>query len=379
MKRLWICGVLFAFAACSGGGGTGSAVTPHAIPAPAGGTSSSPQNVTITEIAVPNETADTNTAPYAGRIAVGPDGAVYLRDWKTGADALRYANGAFAATQPWNDCPTSPCNGFSPFPDSAGNIAVTSDNIAYWDQSYQQTNSTAVSYWLNIGATGGTGGKAQELSSAGDGAFPSQLSDVLTVGSNTIWAEGQAANYAGSSVDVFGFGTAARTDYSNDYFTALALGPDGAVWAAGTASKPLGSAEIVRFSPDGSSKTATFPVSSNDLLGLTGGPDGALWFTDVTNNAIGRITLSGAVTEYPIPTANSTPARIVTGPDGALWFTENSGNKIGRITTSGTITEYAVPTADASVFGIAATQSGAACNPHGVWFRERDKIGFIAM
>jgi virginiamycin B lyase len=40
------------------------------------------------------------------------------------------------------------------------------------------------------------------------------------------------------------------------------------------------------------------------------------------------------------------PAAMVAGPDGALWFTEIHGNQIGRITTSGQITEYAIPTAD---------------------------------
>jgi hypothetical protein len=39
------------------------------------------------------------------------------------------------------------------------------------------------------------------------------------------------------------------------------------------------------------------------------------------------------VTEFPVPTAGSTPFGIASGPDGALWFTEQSANKIGRITT----------------------------------------------
>src|SRR6266853_2015858 len=49
--------------------------------------------------------------------------------------------------------------------------------------------------------------------------------------------------------------------------------------------------------------------------------------------------------EFPIPTANSSPNDITAGPDGALWFTEFFNNKIGRITTSGTITETSIPTA----------------------------------
>jgi NAD(P)-dependent dehydrogenase (short-subunit alcohol dehydrogenase family) len=34
---------------------------------------------------------------------------------------------------------------------------------------------------------------------------------------------------------------------------------------------------------------------------------------------------------------------IITGPDGALWFAEETTGQIGRITTSGAITEYRIP------------------------------------
>ncbi|HEX9304299.1 MAG TPA: hypothetical protein VGA31_07600, partial [Thermoanaerobaculia bacterium] len=74
-------------------------------------------------------------------------------------------------------------------------------------------------------------------------------------------------------------------------------------------------------------------VASGDI---TTGPDGNLWF--IEGNAIGRITTAGVVTEFPMPTPQSYPTRIVAGPDGALWFTEsgfaNGSPKIGRITTA---------------------------------------------
>ncbi len=67
---------------------------------------------------------------------------------------------------------------------------------------------------------------------------------------------------------------------------------------------------------------------------------------------IGRITTAGVITEYPIPTAASSPFQITAGPDGALWFTEgNSVGKIGRITTAGVITEYPIPTASGNPMG----------------------------
>ena len=80
-----------------------------------------------------------------------------------------------------------------------------------------------------------------------------------------------------------------------------------------------------------------------DLGGITAGPDGNLWFTEPYANTIGRITTSGVLTEFPVPTAG-TPSRIAAGPDGNLWFTDPAGQKIGRITTAGEITEFSVGT-----------------------------------
>jgi streptogramin lyase len=64
-------------------------------------------------------------------------------------------------------------------------------------------------------------------------------------------------------------------------------------------------------------------------------------------------------TEYPIPTAASSPSYVTAGPDGALWFTEYNGNKIGRITTGGVITEYVVPTVNSMPAGITAGPDGS--------------------
>ncbi len=84
------------------------------------------------------------------------------------------------------------------------------------------------------------------------------------------------------------------------------------------------------------------PVNSKPW-NITAGPDGALWFTELDANRIGRITTSGAITEYTVPTANAGPYGIAAGPDNALWFTETNVSKIGRIGTDGTITEYDAP------------------------------------
>src|SRR5690242_10683771 len=85
-------------------------------------------------------------------------------------------------------------------------------------------------------------------------------------------------------------------------------------------------------------------TSSGYPMGIATGSDGALWFTEFYGNRIGRITTTGALTEYPVPTADSQPQGIAAGSDGALWFTEFDAFKIGRITTDGAFTEYSVST-----------------------------------
>jgi streptogramin lyase len=156
----------------------------------------------------------------------------------------------------------------------------------------------------------------------------------------------------------------------------IALGPDGALWFAEMYANKIGrittSGEITQFSipepagyPDCSRSGPCGPVS------ITPGPDGAMWFTDSAANKIGRITMSGEITEFSVPTPDSQPNGIVAGLDGNLYFTEYRGNKIGRITTSGAFTEFPIPTPGASPWEIALGPDGA------LWFTEEfgNKIG----
>jgi streptogramin lyase len=104
---------------------------------------------------------------------------------------------------------------------------------------------------------------------------------------------------------------------------------------------------------------------------ITNGPDGNVWFTEDTDNVIGKITPSGVVTEYPIPTTNAGLRKITNGPDGNVWFTEFLKNKVGKITPSGVVTEYPIPTSFSLPVGVVAGPDG------NVWFAESlsGKIG----
>ncbi len=126
------------------------------------------------------------------------------------------------------------------------------------------------------------------------------------------------------------------------------------------------------------------PTANSGPNGMAVGSDGALWFVETTGNKIGRITVAGAVTEYPLPARSDynyglSSIRflddIVTGPDGALWFTEfNPLGKIWRITVAGALTEYAVPGAQSYPSGITVGPDSA------LWFTQNgNKIGRITV
>ncbi len=89
--------------------------------------------------------------------------------------------------------------------------------------------------------------------------------------------------------------------------------------------------KIGRITTSGTITEFLVPTANSFPIFITKGPDGALWFTEAFANNIGRITTRGAFTEFPIPTANSFPIGIATGPDENLWFTEIDANQIGRL------------------------------------------------
>jgi streptogramin lyase len=144
------------------------------------------------------------------------------------------------------------------------------------------------------------------------------------------------------------------TEYllSNRSFS-ITTGPDGNLWCAETNGN-----RIARITPSGSVTEFTIPTASSTPYGITTGPDGNLWFTEHNAAQVGRITPSGVITEYTTPTGMSSPYAITAGPDGNVWFTEAATNKVSRITPSGKITEFSVPTSGANPLGIVAGPDG---------------------
>lgn len=167
----------------------------------------------------------------------------------------------------------------------------------------------------------------------------------------------------------------------------IAFGPDGNIWLTEELSNNIG-----RFNPcqagAGSSQGGTSSSGGSSSVagactpaarylidvgidGMENGPDGNLWVAEPQTNKISKVTPSGSITRYNVPTPNAVPWRIALGPDNNMWFTESNADKIGRITPSGTVTEFPVPTSEAGLRDIVTGPDG------NLWFTEaqKDKIG----
>jgi virginiamycin B lyase len=147
----------------------------------------------------------------------------------------------------------------------------------------------------------------------------------------------------------------------------ITAGLDGALWFTEQFRFRIGRAAT-------SGQISDFQLAGTAVPnGITSGPDGALWFTRVFPDAIGRTTLSGQITEFAIP--NGSPQGIATGPDGNLWFVASaSTGYVGRMTPTGNLSMFVVPTSGTLLADIVVGPDGA------MWFTElADKIGRISV
>jgi streptogramin lyase len=133
---------------------------------------------------------------------------------------------------------------------------------------------------------------------------------------------------------------------AGDDLSAIATGPDGNMWFVeqhGRVGKITSSGAVTEYTLPGYTTSGFGPVPEN----ITAGSDGNMWFTEAAAGDIGRITPAGSVTLYP-STSNNVPTgpdSIALGNDGAVWFAEDGqlGDSIGKITASGAVTQYSLP------------------------------------
>ncbi len=151
----------------------------------------------------------------------------------------------------------------------------------------------------------------------------------------------------------------------------IAFGPDGNLWIVEEAA-----AAIARMTPTGQVDVFRLPSGFALPDWIVSGPDQNLWFTERAGFAgldqprIGRITTSGVITEFDFPTPGAAPMAIAAGPDGNLWFTEEDAHvsRIGKITPTGVMTEFLL---GSTSNGTPLAPQGIAGGPDGnVWFTE---------
>lgn len=217
--------------------------------------------------------------------------------------------------------------------------------------------------------------------------------------------------------------TAAVKEFSleSTWIQGLAQGPDGTVWYAGTTGRrenwegrigrigiagPLGEspapipfptdiavgaegdawflksgATVGRLAPSGDYSSISIGDRAYYPGGTAAAAGGGIWFAvgrgASGTDTVGRITVTGGVTEFPIPpvpppSGEARPDGIVEGNEGDAWFTEYFGDRIGRVTPSGQMTELPLPPGSRPA-GITVDAQGD------IWFAEQgsDRIGRI--
>jgi virginiamycin B lyase len=278
-------------------------------------------------------------------IATGPDGAVWFAEDAEGASKIgRISSGGSI---------TEYSTGLDP---NSGPFAITSgpgNQMWFTESGFTDTCGTTPNGIGSI-TTDGTATVTNYTAGFTNCAAPY---GIATGADGNIWfTEYNASGYGKMTT------SGAATEFSNIATSSapalMAAGPDGNLWFPESAG-----GSIVRAATAGNPPTATQFPDGNGPYGITAGPDGNLWFTDCsgdgTQDAIGKIDVLGNITYYTANlTAASCPIGITTGPDGNIWFTEFSGNNIGRITVTGTITEFAIPTANAVPYFITTGTDG---------------------
>jgi len=159
------------------------------------------------------------------------------------------------------------------------------------------------------------------------------------------------------------------TEYTSPGWQIVA-GSDGNVWFGASRMErnpgpedPQLKAMIVRLTPAGEFTEFALPGRGGYPTRLTLGPDGNVWFTERNSDRVGKITPSGEVTTFPLP-YYARPGDIAVGADGALWFAEegNETPAIGRITTSGALSEFPLDVEERSPYSLTAGSDGR------IWF-----------
>ncbi|MGN6258195.1 MAG: Vgb family protein [Solirubrobacterales bacterium] len=131
----------------------------------------------------------------------------------------------------------------------------------------------------------------------------------------------------------------------------LVIGSDGNVWFSGARGLPdekghvVGDEPIIgRLTPSGQLTEFDLPRDGGHPIRLTAGPDGNVWFSEAQGHRISRISPDGRIQAFSLAPFEE-PRDLTAEPDGAIWFMDSrpDGQAIGRMTTSGSVSEFPLP------------------------------------
>ena len=146
----------------------------------------------------------------------------------------------------------------------------------------------------------------------------------------------------------------------------ITAGPDKSLWFIMPAVSRIGritmTGVVTSFPVDTAIPAANAP-QQNRLGGITAGTDGNLWFTEPADNQVGRMTTAGAVTEFTSPVSNSAPIDIAIGPDCNLWTALGGANALAKVTSAGAIYPVTLPTANSIPMAVAVGPDGNLWSP----------------
>ena len=159
-----------------------------------------------------------------------------------------------------------------------------------------------------------------------------------------------------------------QANWTTEQPEGIVIGPDGNIWFA-----DAGGGDIARMSLTGAITQFLLPTRGHGPSFIAAGGDGNLWFADEAYR-LGRITTSGVITELQLPVGDQ-PGRFASGPDGSLWLTLGVGNEgdILRISPDGVLTKFLIPTQAGKPTDVAVAADGK------IWFTQwaLDQIGYF--
>jgi streptogramin lyase len=217
--------------------------------------------------------------------------------------------------------------------------------------------------WYTLLGTGGIG----RVTTTGQLSTPLPTNGALNIGIN------QGPDQAMWFIQLNAVGRLDPTTSKITYFTVptassspnfIVSGPDGALWFT-----EYGGNQVGRITTSGSFSEFPIPTAGSAPSEITVGPDQNIWFAESKGGKIGQLKLTDdSFSEFVIPTTGSSPSGIATGSDNNLWFTEGGTSKIGRVTPTGTMTEFSIPSG--------ATPNQIVPGPDGsLWFTEKTPNG----